>query len=208
MKKRLSARQSFLVLELMVVFLFIVVTAAVMLSQSLTDADLWVLGVLYATRLPFLFDTFSYITLLGNTLAITVAASAIGLFLLFTKRFSLAVGLAVATIGAASTEVTMKILIERVRPSGFSDLLPSSFSYPSGHATASMALYGFITYALLVVFPKQRVLILSLGAFFILSVGISRLYLGVHYPSDVLGGYLLAAVWIFIAARVMHLMRK
>lgn len=203
---RKAAKVSALRIELLILLMFVAVTAAVLASSSLTDADNWLLGLIYSARSPLLFAVFSYVTILGNTMTVALVAGIAGLLLIFKKHYASAVGLAVATVGATLTDVGVKFLIERARPSGFSASLPASFSYPSGHAASSFALYGTLALILCALFPKWRRAIIILGALIIAGVGASRIYLGVHYPSDVLGGYLLAVLWFFIAVKVMKVM--
>jgi membrane-associated phospholipid phosphatase len=192
------------IVEILVLILLVGLTGAVMTAESLHVADLWLLEYIYALRSPIPFIFFSEITALGSATVIALVSLALGLALSIAGRMRMALGLLVAVFGSISTETLMKIIIERTRPEGFSDLLPTSYSFPSGHATASMALYGFIIYLLFMLFPKYRVLTGVLGGAVIALVGLSRLYLGVHYPSDVVGGYLLAFLWILIGARIVH----
>ncbi len=195
-------------LEALIAVLFLGLTVAVVIFHSLTAADNWILAFLYAIRTPALFSFFSYATMLGSPTAVIGILIVSALALFWFKHLRLAAALIIAVVGASVSELLLKVLIERVRPSGFSDLLPTSYSFPSGHATSSMALYGFLTYILYHLFPRYRHIIIPVGFTLVGIVGFSRLYLGVHYPSDILGGYLLATMWIFIAIRAAHVMKK
>lgn len=197
-----------LFVEIVVLVLFVALTAAVLLSHSLTLADEWILSLLFAVRSPFLFSLFSSITILGSAAVVIGIGVTAGLWLLATRRYAFFASFGSAVAGATLTEYILKLLIERARPVGFSALLPDSFSYPSGHATAALVLYGSLTYLLYLYVPQHRTLATSIGVCVIAGVGISRLYLGVHYPSNVLGGYLLATLWFFIGARVLHTLQK
>ena len=77
-------------------------------------------------------------------------------------------------------------------------MVEHSYSFPSGHAAGSMILYGTLIFLIPVIIQKKvfRPLIQILLAFIIVSVGISRIYLGVHFPSDILGGFLLSLSWL------------
>ncbi len=197
-----------LFVEIIMLVLFVALTAAVILSRSLTLADEWILSLLFAVRSPFLFSFFSSITVLGNAAVIIGISAIAGSWLILKRRYAFFASFGSAVAGAMLTEYILKLLIERARPAGFSELVPNTFSYPSGHATAALVLFGSLTYLLYLYFPKHRVLATIIGACIIAGVGLSRLYLGVHYPSDVLGGYLLATLWFFIGARVLHILQK
>lgn len=144
------------------------------------------------------------LTILGSTPWVAAMALLVLIVELVARRPWLGLA-AAATIGVASlANAGIKDLVQRVRP----DLLPPleiepGYSFPSGHTALSMVTYGI--FALLIArSPLSRPLkMLSIGALglVVLLVGVSRVYLGVHYPSDVLGGWLtgLAIVLLFEA---------
>ncbi len=175
--------------------------------MSVANLDTILLTLLVSLREPVGIFFFSTITHLADT-TIVVVVLLVASLLLYVKNKRYAVGLIVAVAGAKISEILIKIVVERARPLDVGLLQLDTYSFPSGHATGAMALYGFITFALLVMYPKYRTLTLALGSIVIFSIGMSRIYLGVHYPSDVLGGYLLGALWIFIAARVTRLTKS
>lgn len=98
--------------------------------------------------------------------------------------------------GAALLNLLAKLSFARVRPALWTSILPeTSYSFPSGHAMASMAVSAALV--CLVWHRKSwRWPALSAGALFVLLVGISRIYLGVHYPSDVMAGWLASLAWV------------
>jgi len=180
-----------------------------MLSVILT-ADLWFENLLLTVRTPFFLHLFNWISLLGNTVVVLGIMGIIGLFLLFFKYDKAYVaGLFATVIGAGGMGYVMKMLIERARPNG---LIPStietSFSFPSGHATLAMALYGFGAYLLCKLYPKNAAVIVTLTTLIILVIGFSRLYLGVHFPSDVFAGYLLGGIWLLIGIEITTLWKR
>ena len=130
-----------------------------------------------------------------------------GLFLLsYKKSFQRsAAGLAVSVLGAGGTGYVLKMIVERGRPSdSISALTETSFSYPSVHATFSVALYGFLAYVLCKRYPHHAPMIVTFATILILAIGFSRLYLGVHFPSDVLAGYLLGGLWLLVGIGVVN----
>lgn len=175
--------------------------------QWITTFDIEVVRALFALREPFGITLFSFITSFADTLTFLAILSVVAAWFLIRKHTGAALGVIVAALGAKITEVFLKVVIGRARPDGYELLQLDTFSFPSGHATAAMALYGFLAYVLSSTYPKYRVLIWSVSIFLILLIGISRVYLGVHFPSDIVGGYLVGLLWIFIGARVMGLFK-
>ncbi|MFT7053819.1 MAG: hypothetical protein ACJAU1_001376, partial [Psychromonas sp.] len=93
-----------------------------------------------------------------------------------------------------------KLAFHRPRPE-LAVYMEASFSFPSGHATIAVAFYGFFGY-LLIRFTQswsQKVNILFATIIIIIAIGFSRIYLGVHYISDVWSGYLVGTMWLIIA---------
>lgn len=167
-------------------------------NSAVITADVWFEHLLLAARTVPLLEIFGAVTLLGDAVVIIGIAGLAAVAILFYKldRAYLA-GLAVTLIGAAGSGYAMKTLVARPRPGG---LLPStvetSYSFPSGHAIAALALYGFLAYILCRLYPTHAKKIIVAAALIILFVGASRLYLGVHFPSDIVAGYLLGGLWL------------
>ena len=115
----------------------------------------------------------------------------------------------VAFVGAQGTNIVLRICIARMRPDVdyISHLLPEiqadfqRFCYPSGHAGAALVAYlalARVTWRI----PYVRWMTLSFAVLVIAGVGFGRVYLGVHWPSDVLAGYVLGSLWLVIASRL------
>ncbi len=106
--------------------------------------------------------------------------------------------LVVSTVGGIVLTTTLKTVFQRDRPELFDSGYTAAFySFPSGHATIAVGFYGTLT--LLVVWRLrglQRWAVVLAGVTLVLLIGFSRLYLGVHYPTDVLAGFLAAPVWV------------
>lgn len=114
--------------------------------------------------------------------------------------------LLVSVGGSAITVYALKHIFYRARPLAEALYLETGSSFPSGHATMAMALYGFLFY---IVWRHDKHPLKNPFAIFlailIILVGISRLYLGVHYFSDVLAGYVIGFVWILISLAIPKL---
>ena len=109
-----------------------------------------------------------------------------------------ALWLAVAMVGSILLDAALKYAYHRARPGAFFGSPAKYYSFPSGHALSSLCFYGVMA-GLLSARAKSawlRVVIWVIAATLVVAIGLSRIYLGVHYPSDVLAGYLAATVWV------------
>lgn len=196
---------------ILILALFGGITEDVINADPIVRLDARVAAFFATYREPGLAEVFVWLTLLakGQVVgAIAVAAGAI--FLLWGERHRI-VPLLVTVLGAEATMQAVKRLVDRPRPGlEFAYYLEKSFSFPSGHATQAMALYGFLVYALARAARTwtRRVPIILAGLLVVLSVGLSRMYLGVHYLSDVLGGYLVGLLWLIIGIALAEFLRS
>lgn len=113
--------------------------------------------------------------------------------------------LAVATLTALLADELLKLLFHRIRPAAFFGYLePASYSFPSGHAMLSTCYYGLLAAILAARIQARagRAVLWAAGVILVAAIGFSRLYLGVHYATDVIAGYALGIVWIAGAGRV------
>ena len=118
-----------------------------------------------------------------------------------------ALWLFLSVVGADVLILTLKYTFHRPRPAAFFGVDPNSYSFPSGHSLASFCFYLVLAGLLSsrVRSTGLRIAIWFLASLLVAAVGLSRIYLGVHYPSDVIGGYLAAAVWVTTLLSVDHM---
>jgi undecaprenyl-diphosphatase len=119
------------------------------------------------------------------------------LFFVLRRRWEL-LTVVMALGGSTLLNSAVKNAVGRERPSLHRIVEEAGYSFPSGHAMAALSLYGVTAYLLWrhVGSGWGRTLIAAIAAIYILAIGASRIYLGVHYPSDVIGGYLLSGCWL------------
>lgn len=167
-----------------------------------STADPWLATAVAAHRIGWIAMLFKLLTWLGSSVFLIPVAIVIAFLMWRTHRTlwpALSLGLAIA--GAGALYDVIKPLVGRMRPPvalqyGRPD---TDWSFPSGHATQSASFYAMLAVVLTTwIWPRRR-LVVSLGAAFIVAiVAGSRLYLGVHWLTDVLAGLALGLAWVSI----------
>ena len=150
------------------------------------------------------------ITALGSFPVLGVLVIGVVLHLLLTGSRRTGLLIAISVIGGTIISMTLKAIFDRPRPdfTGAVDVFTSSF--PSGHATTSAVVY--LTIGVLLAQRSStwpaRTLYISGAIILVAAVGLSRIYLGVHFPTDVLAGWSLGAAWALICLAVAHALRR
>ncbi|HTC64034.1 MAG TPA: phosphatase PAP2 family protein [Candidatus Saccharimonadales bacterium] len=149
-------------------------------------------------------------TFLGSIAFLSTLFLLITAFWLSRKMYRPAAWLAIAVGGSVFLDVSLKLSFHRARPVPFVGVVPLTYSFPSGHALSSFCFYGVLAGLLCarIQNPVYRALIWSAGALLVLAIGISRIYLGVHYPTDVIAGYAAAAAWVSTLLLAVYSKRK
>jgi len=174
------------------------------MMTSILAFDLWFENLMLSARTPFGVYIFNVITFFGGTIAIIGIAVLAGVWLARSRRYwPYLAGLATTLAGAAVSGYALKALSARARPDGLIPAITETgFSFPSMHATASIALYGFIAFIFCRLYPEHKRVIAALTTIGIIAIGFSRLYLGMHYPSDILAGYVVGGLWLLIGIAI------
>ena len=189
-----------------------VITEDVVNHESLTRFDDRVLEALHQRSTPAGVAIFTMISSVASPLTMTMVALG-GVFVLAWRREWIVLGGWVAAFsGAALIDYWLKLVIHRPRPSYAAALMPqATWSFPSGHAMGSLVGYGMLAYVLCLLATcnhRTRLWIVAGAAVVIVAIGVSRLYLGVHYFSDVVGGYAAGAIWLFACVSAVELARR
>lgn len=178
---------------------------ATLVISFITSLDAQVVQVLALWRTPDLVVFFSWITLLGDAVVILVVGCSMAFVLWRHKRFEYKAGLATALGGSLLTSYVIKILVERARPDiALRAIVETGYSFPSMHAAAALATYGFLAYMIwqLMLPPRHRLPWIIVLSMLIGLIGFSRVYLGVHYPSDVVAGFAVGAACLWLGVFV------
>lgn len=199
-----------LVLAIIAIFAF--AGLAEMVTEGETQRfDQAVLLWMNAHSTPWLDVAALQLTALGDTLVVWMTMLIASVFLWATRHHYSAALLWVAIIGGGILSASLKSVFDRPRPQLFEwgTEYAGLSSFPSGHATSAVAVYATFAYlvARLEPTPLLRRFTLGVAALIILLIGASRMYLGVHYPSDVLAGYLTGFAWAAFCAAGIEAVR-
>lgn len=178
--------------------IFVILLLAV---QNHEGALSWELPILYTIhdqtgeKLNLLAET---LTRLGSFKITTPVIVGMALSFSFSKRWNYSLYTIITFLGAITISYTGKIIVHRARPHLWELVyqIGSDYSFPSGHAMSSMS------FALVLIIltwnSSWRWLTIIFGSLFVFSIAWTRLYLGVHYPSDILGGWMMAIAWSMV----------
>ncbi len=177
----------------------------------MSGIDTYLLQTLFALREPHAVIAFIWVSQFGEWYVTGGLAVALGLWLTLRERFALAQGIVLSVATSAVAAVVIKTLVARARPpQEFWAYTESGFSFPSAHAAMSLAFYGFLIWLLWRsnLSRAWRTLGAVILSLLILAIGFSRLYLGVHYFSDVLGGYVVGALCLWLALWATKILQR
>jgi membrane-associated phospholipid phosphatase len=148
------------------------------------------------------------ITNLGNPNTV-VAIVGISLAILWWRRYYQEAKIFVIDcLGGVILSYGLKLVFSKPRPNLWqSGIEETSFSYPSGHALGSTILYGFLAYVLATRYPQLAFLIYAGAVLLISAIGLSRLYLGVHWPTDIIAGYSIGFLWVMFCITMLKLQK-
>ena len=150
---------------------------------------------------PALTTTMRGISFLGSTLFLTAATIVVVAWFALRKWGREAKLFAITMIGASILNTTLKLVFHRPRPVPFFNLTaPETYSFPSGHALASCCFFAGLAAILSgrIKSRRARTIIWIAAATMFLLIGLSRIYLGVHYTTDVIAGFAAALIWILV----------
>jgi undecaprenyl-diphosphatase len=171
-------------------------------NQPMGPFDTPIIEVVQGWETSGLTAVMKIFTWVGTGYGVTPIAMLMFTFLYFGLRHRQQAWLLIGTVaGSIILNSVLKHVFKRERPEIYRIANASGFSFPSGHAMMALTLYGIIAFIFWhhVKRTGNRILLVLFAAFMILMIGTSRIYLGVHYPSDIVGGYAASGFWVIIA---------
>ena len=171
--------------------------------------DTQVINAVRGAASPALTTVMMILTLFGDWRVMTPVGIIAGLYWWRQRQYGRLAMLVTAAAGGSLLEQLLKLIFHRSRPDILGHMISvSGYSFPSGHAMISMCLYGMLLYLFAYGRPRGVQLASLVGAaLLLLGIGLSRVYLGVHYPSDVLGGYMAGFIWVIANIVAYHFYR-
>ncbi|MCI0395489.1 MAG: phosphatase PAP2 family protein [Chloroflexi bacterium] len=199
-----------LVVTLVMVAIFGELAGEVMEGKEIARFDYALAQAIYDAARPQAVGFFRLLTHAGGGYVLTAIAVSVGAYLLWRRCWYLLIGWVVALGGGVILSMALKEIFQRERPA-FSEpfALATGFSFPSGHAMGAVIVYGMLTYVLVRLLDRfvEKIVLVVLVTL-ILLIGFSRMYLGVHYFSDVVAGYVVGTAWLALTISGVEIARR
>ena len=182
------------------ILLFLLITSLVVTGKT-SKIDSAVYNFLISFRSDRLTYFFKFFTKFANVKAIII----IILLFLIIKRNVIGFYPSIVAIDVEILNLLLKFIIKRDRPNILQLISVDNYSYPSGHAMMSMGVYGCFIYLIYKYVENKKIKIISITllSLLILLIGISRIYLGVHYFSDIIGGFIASICYLIVFDKVI-----
>lgn len=187
--------KKFLILVSILLILFLAITGLVMFDMAQPFDD-FVYELVRSLESDFFDKYFVFVTKFGNEIVVVVVV--LLLMIMFRNKDGWLLG--VLALNSALTNQIIKRIIKRPRPDVLKLIKQGGYSYPSGHSMIAIALYGYLLYYVIKRIKNKYLkypLSIALGIL-IISVGVSRIYVGVHYASDVIAGFIFAIAEVML----------
>lgn len=177
-------------------------------TKVLANYDTAITEYIISYRSPTLTSYFKFVTHVGDIYGyLTVLVIFLIISLLVYKRWKYVLQATLVLALSTVSNMILKRFVDRARP-GIEHLVSvETLSYPSGHAMSAMAFYGFLIFLLykFKINNMIKFLLIFVLTLLILSIGISRVYLGVHFPSDIAGGFIAGFIWVVFCVVIFDL---
>ena len=179
------------------------------LEQEAFALDETILLHIHQLTNPLLDRVMVLITRIGDPHTVVPLTGIVFVFLLIKRQRLAATFFAIDAAGGVALSYFLKLAFSKPRPQLWDSAINEvTYSYPSGHALGSMVIYGFLSYVFAKMYPRYSAAIYTFAVLIIVSIGFSRLYLGVHWPTDILGGYGIGFLWITACISLLRLQQK
>jgi len=179
-------------------------------ENELESYDSNIAAFIQSFRMDGLTSFFRFVTDLGDRYAyITISVLLSAFFWFKFRNWKFSVQMILILILASVSNIMLKQFVNRARPDAEHLVTVNTLSFPSGHAMSAMAFYGFLFYLCTQMRMARfvRILLMTTLILLIVSIGLSRIYLGVHYPSDVAAGFMGGLIWVACSAAVFNIIQ-
>lgn len=193
------------------IWIFSGITEDILTGDPFVLVDQWVVSQILHFRSPLVTDTMLVVTQLGGWRVITIGSILIIIYLVLRRRIDRLLCYVAAILGGNLLFLALKMAIHRVRPISETSLIDvAGWSFPSGHSAMSVIFYGMLSYFVMREAQSWRLRVLTaLAALFVVFlIGFSRIYLQVHYLSDVVAGYAGGLFWLTICLTGVEVYKK
>lgn len=196
-----------LAISLFSLYFFIELGEEISEKSFLVDIDNYILNLIKPGKYPSIEKAMVIISNFASWQGILIISIVVLLFLLYRKIYFLAIALFLVTGGSITTNVILKNIFNRPRPEGKHIVKVISSSFPSGHSMVGFAVYSFMIYLVWKLIKSLPIKIASslLLLLLIFLIGFSRVYLRVHYPSDVIGGFTAGLFWLLLCLSMVNI---
>lgn len=174
--------------------------------DQLVDIDEWVYQMVVSKMSSGMTVFMKHMSNLGSVYTLVLIALVLLFLTVYYKKGFYGIMVAINLLTVWLVNNGLKYIFHRERPNILRIVEITNYSFPSGHAMVSMSFYGFLAYLILKTKNKKwiKLMTVSLMAAIILLIGVSRIYLGVHYFSDVLAGYVFGWIWMIFMIVVVE----
>ena len=182
-------------------FLLFITITILMITNNIKVFDDTIYNYIFSLRNDSLDIIFKTITKFCNTITVIIFVIILVIFLERKSMWKLLI----TVVSTVLVNQLLKHTIRRIRPDHLRLIEERGFSFPSGHSMTSIALYGILIYLVYKYIKNKiiKIILIVLLTLLILGIGISRIYLGVHYPSDVLAGFFLSSSIIILVVTII-----
>ncbi len=183
---------------------FVAIAVRVLAGHADAFDRSWTLAIheIDTDALDYVFIAF---TMIGSGPCLWGAILIVALLAIRDHRWHLAVLIAANGVVAQIVNLGLKTWFVRPRPALFEEIVrPTSWSFPSGHAMSSVQIWGVVAAVLIALYPQRRVVIVTSTLLLIAGIGLSRVYLGVHWPTDVVAGFAAGLPFLAVSVHLIH----
>lgn len=199
-----------LVISILVMEVLVEVAEHTFIKPTLQSMELSVIAYVQQFITPTITVEALLVTTSGSSTFYAVAGLLVAAWYLYSKQRERLYIFAICLLGGGILNQILKRIFERVRPDFLAVIAEHGYSFPSGHAMGAICFYGILAYFAGIGIRSKpwRWFIMFLAGFYIFLIGLSRIYLGVHYPTDVLAGYAAGALWLAACINLHRIFKK